>query len=116
MGVVQSELIAKVGNDSRVISLGLAEAWPCATPAAVRAALGWKANSSERNGVAIVARYGFAGPERWTQLDTSLNINPADTMWVLRVPGMRRCRLLVQRRGVHLALVRKRPRPRKRTR
>ena len=86
VGAVQAELKAKIGNDPSVISLGLAEAWPCATPAAVRAVLGWKAHSTERNGVAIVARHGFAGPERWTQLDTSLNLNPSDTMWVLRVP------------------------------
>ncbi|MFL5638298.1 MAG: Ig-like domain-containing protein, partial [Gemmatimonadaceae bacterium] len=39
-----------------------------------------------RNGIAMVAKYGFAGPEDWTQLDTSLNLNPADTMWVLRIP------------------------------
>lgn len=86
VGAVQAELVSKVANDPAVISLGLAEAWPCAGPAAVRAALGWKAASTERNGVAIVARYGFAGPEQWTQLDTSLNLNPADTMWALRVP------------------------------
>ena len=41
---------------------------------------------SEQNGVALVARYGFAGPEQWQQLDTSLNTTPDDTMWVLRVP------------------------------
>jgi Bacterial Ig domain len=86
VGAVQAELTTKIANDPSVISLGLAEAWPCATPSAVRAALGWKANSTERNGVAIVARYGFAGPEQWTQLDTGLNLNPADTMWVLRIP------------------------------
>ena len=86
VGIVQAELMAKVGNDPNVISLGLNEAWPCATPSAVRAALGWKAHSSERNGVAIVARHGFAGPEQWTSLDISLNINPKDTMWVLRIP------------------------------
>ena len=85
-GAVQAELTTKIASDPRIISLGLAEAWPCATPAAVRALLGWKAVTSERNGVAIVARYGFAGPEQWTQLDTSQNPNPADTMWVLRIP------------------------------
>ena len=86
VGAVQAELTSSVGNDPAVISLGLAEAWPCATPAAVRAALGWQANSTERNGVAIIARYGFAGPEQWTQLDTSQNVSPLDTMWVLRTP------------------------------
>ena len=34
----------------------------------------------------MVARYGFAGPEEWEQLDTTLNTNQADTMWVLRMP------------------------------
>jgi hypothetical protein len=72
--------------DPAIVALGLAEAWPCATPANVRQALGWTAHTSERNGVALVARHGFAGPEEWVQLDTSLNINPVDTMWVLRVP------------------------------
>ncbi|MEO8075003.1 MAG: Ig-like domain-containing protein, partial [Acidobacteriota bacterium] len=32
-----------------------------------------------------VAKYGFAGPEDWVELDTSLNPNPADTMWALRM-------------------------------
>ena len=86
VGEVQAELAAKVGNDPSIVALGLAEAWRCATPAAVKTALGWVGNSTERNGVALVARYGFAGPEQWTQLDTSLNTNPADTMWVLRTP------------------------------
>ncbi|MBA3231410.1 MAG: hypothetical protein H0T05_01195 [Acidobacteria bacterium] len=47
-------------------------------------ALGWKARSSERNGVAVVAKHGFSGPEEWVQLDTTLTDNPADTKWVLR--------------------------------
>jgi hypothetical protein len=86
IGTVQQHLRNSVGNDPKVVALGLGEAWFCGSPENVRAALGWKARSSERNGVAIVARYGFAGPEEWVQLDTSLNPNPSDTMWVLRVP------------------------------
>ncbi len=86
VGAVQSVLRTEVAPDPSVVALGLAEAWPCASPAAVRDVLGWRANSTERNGVAIVARHGFAGPEEWLQLDTSLNANPADAMWVLRVP------------------------------
>ena len=85
VGAVQRALAA-VRDDPAVVVLGLAESWICATPAAVRSVLGWKANSTERNGVALVARYGFAGAEEWTQLDTSLNANPSDTMWILRVP------------------------------
>src|SRR4051794_27678694 len=83
-GIVQAELIARVANDPGVVALGLAEAWLCANPEAVRAVLQWPAVSGERNGVALLARFGFAGSEEWVQLDTSLNQNPADTMWVLR--------------------------------
>ena len=85
-GVMQAELKAKLGNDASVVALGVAEAWICATPANIQQALGWAARSSARNGVAIIARYGFAGPEQWLQLDTSLNESPTDTMWVLKVP------------------------------
>ena len=39
----------------------------------------------DANGVAMLTRYGFAGPEIWQQLDTTQNENPADTKWVLRL-------------------------------
>ena len=71
-----------------MVALGLDESWGnvCGSPENVRQALGWKAHSSEQNGVALLARYGFAGAEQWQQLDTSLNTSPDDTMWILRVP------------------------------
>ncbi|MCU1382864.1 MAG: hypothetical protein JWL71_1561 [Acidobacteria bacterium] len=84
-GVVQRELIERLGRDQTVIALGLAEAWNCASPEQVRAALGWKAHTAERNGTGIVTRYGTAGAPRWVQLDTSQNTNPKDTMWVVGV-------------------------------
>lgn len=85
VGFVQQHLRAALA-DPAVVALTVTEAWLCGSPKNVRNALGWKANTSERNGLGVVARYGFAGPEEWVQLDTSLNMNPADTMWVLRVP------------------------------
>ena len=87
-GLVQAHLTNSVGADPKVVALGLAEAWAstCGSPEHVRAVLGWKSATSENNGVAMVAKYGFAGPEEWLQLDTTLNPNPADTMWVLRIP------------------------------
>jgi hypothetical protein len=85
VGVVQQHLRAAL-SDPSVVALTVTEAWLCASPKNVRQALGWKANTSERNGLGMVARHGFAGAEEWIQLDTSLNTNPADTMWVLRVP------------------------------
>lgn len=85
VGFVQQHLRAAL-SDPSVVALTVTEAWLCASPKNVRQALGWKANTSERNGTAVVARHGFAGAEEWVQLDTSLNMNPVDTMWVLRVP------------------------------
>jgi len=86
-GFVQSHLLKSVGSDPKIVALGLAESWTtvCGSPENVRQALGWKSRTSERNGVALVAKYGFAGTEEWVQLDTTLNPNPADTMWVLRI-------------------------------
>ncbi|HUS23134.1 MAG TPA: hypothetical protein VMZ66_14115, partial [Aeromicrobium sp.] len=85
-GASQAEL-AKIAADPTLVALGVAESWTsvCGSPEHIRAALGWKAHTSEQNGVALVARYGFAGTEQWQQLDTSLNTTPGDTMWVLRV-------------------------------
>jgi hypothetical protein len=88
VGFLQQHLVKSVANDPKIVALGLAESWAsvCGSPENVRKVLGWKSRTSERNGVAMVAKYGFAGPEEWVQLDTSLNSNPADTMWVLRIP------------------------------
>ena len=82
-GVVQRELMARIGGDPNVIALGLAEAWNCAKPSEVRKALGWNTATEERNGTALVARFGIKGSPRWLQLDTSHNTNPKDTAWTL---------------------------------
>lgn len=86
MHVVQDELVQKIRNDPAVIALGLAEAWNCATPAAVQQVLGWAARSTAKGGAALLAKYGFAGAEEWIQLDTSQNIDPSDMKFALRVP------------------------------
>jgi hypothetical protein len=86
VGFVQEALVTALRDDPSVLALGLAEAWYCGSASNVRKLLGWAANSSTRNGVAVVARYGFGGPEVWQQLDTSRNPTPSDTMWVLRLP------------------------------
>ena len=83
---LQPYLLQAVGADSSIVALGLSEAWLCGSDTNVRQLLGWRAQSTNRNGVTLIARHGFAGPEEWAQLDTSTNLNPADTMWVLRVP------------------------------
>jgi PKD repeat protein len=85
VGAVQAELNRAL-QDTSILALGLSEAWNCASPAAVLKSLGWAAESGERNGVALLARYGFAATPEWFQLDTSLNVNPGDTMWVVSAP------------------------------
>jgi hypothetical protein len=85
-GAVQAELERAVKDDPSIIALGLGEAWNCAKADAVLEVLGWKAHAGERNGISLLARHGFAGPAEWHQLDTTLNKNPADTMWVVRAP------------------------------
>ena len=87
VGATQAEL-AKIAGDLSLVALGVTESWGsvCGSPENIRQALGWKSRSTENNGVGLVARYGFAGPEQWQQLDTTLNTSPGDTMWILRVP------------------------------
>ncbi len=60
-GPLAQTLISKVRNDLSVVALTLNEAWVCATPDRIRALLGWSAVGPQRNGVSIIARYGFAG-------------------------------------------------------
>jgi hypothetical protein len=85
VGAMQAQLHAAL-DDPTVLALGVAEAWSCASPDRIRQALQWKGATVEQNGVALIARFGLGGPAQWLQLDTSLNPNPADTMWVVRAP------------------------------
>ena len=86
-GFFQEHLVKSIKNDPKIVAMGLGESWPsvCASPENIRKVLGWKSKTSSQNGVAMVAKYGFVGAEEWVQLDTSLNTNPADTMWALRM-------------------------------
>jgi hypothetical protein len=83
VGLIQREL-DRLKADPQVVAIGLAEAWFCASPDNVRKALGWKQHTGEQNGTGLVARYGFKGKADWLQLDTALNKNPRDAMWVVR--------------------------------
>lgn len=85
-GLIQRELKASVGADSAIVAFGVAESYLCAPPDEVLQLLGWKASTDERNGVGLLARYGFARVPEWRQLDTSRNEEPNDTMWVVGAP------------------------------
>jgi hypothetical protein len=88
VGFVQNMLRRDIGGDPSIVALALSESWQtvCGSPEHVQQVLGWASRTAGHNGIALLAKYGFAGPEQWLQLDTSLNDNPADTMWVVRVP------------------------------
>lgn len=88
VGLVQAALRRDIGADPSIIALALSESWEtvCGSPEQVQATLGWAARTQGHNGIALLARYGFAGPEQWLQLDTSMNFNPSDTMWIVRAP------------------------------
>jgi putative Ig domain-containing protein/endonuclease/exonuclease/phosphatase family protein len=87
VGAMQAVLTQAL-SDPSVVALGLAEAWStvCGSPEHIRQALGWKMQTGEQNGVALVSRYGLAAgtTPQWQQLDTTQNLTPSDTMWVLR--------------------------------
>jgi Endonuclease/Exonuclease/phosphatase family len=51
-----------VKKDAAVIALGVQEAWACATPEKIREYLGWRHATPERNGTALVTRFGLRGP------------------------------------------------------
>jgi exonuclease III len=50
-----------VKDDKAIVALGVQEAWACATPEKIRAYLDWKAATPERNGTALITRYGLRG-------------------------------------------------------
>ena len=84
--VVQKALASSIASDPAVIALGLSEAWNCALPKQVVAELKWKTATEEKNGTALLARFGLAGEPEWLKLDVSRNENPRDEMWVVRAP------------------------------
>ena len=60
MGLPQKEL-ERLKADAAIVALAVQEAWNCGKPAQLNTVLGFKTASRERNGVALIARYGFTG-------------------------------------------------------
>ena len=60
IGLPQREL-QRIRDDTAVIALAVQEAWNCGRPENLNSVLRFKAATRERNGVALLARYGFAG-------------------------------------------------------
>ena len=72
MGLPQAEL-ERIKSDRQIIAFGLQEAWHCGSPANVNSVLGFKTASAERNGTALIARYGFSGAVKYQEFDTKAN-------------------------------------------
>jgi endonuclease/exonuclease/phosphatase family metal-dependent hydrolase len=68
MGLPQQEL-ERLKADPAVVALAVQEAWGCGSPENVNSIVGFKTASRQENGVALLARYGFAQPPTYRQID-----------------------------------------------
>jgi endonuclease/exonuclease/phosphatase family metal-dependent hydrolase len=68
MGLPQAELTS-LRSDPAIVALAIQEAWNCGNPGNVNGVLGFKSASAEREGTALLARYGFSSPVQYHQLN-----------------------------------------------
>lgn len=68
MGLPQAEL-AKVRADPEIVAMAIEEAWNCGSPSNVNGVLGFKSATPDRDGTALLARYGFASAVQYQQLN-----------------------------------------------
>src|SRR6266850_2468147 len=71
-----------VKDDDDVIAVGLQEAWACAAPEKIRAHLGWRHATPERNGTGLVTRYGMRGKPLVEQVAFSKVEGASEDQWV----------------------------------
>ncbi len=83
-GPLAKMLVSKVKNDADVVALTVNEAWTCATPSRIRSLLGFAKATGEVNGVAVIARYGFAGATEAKALPKCSS--GAEQRYVVRAP------------------------------
>jgi exonuclease III len=62
IGLPQREL-KRIKADPAIVAIAVQEAWNCGKPENLNSVLGFKTATRERNGVALIARHGLAGPE-----------------------------------------------------
>lgn len=72
VGLPQAEL-ERIKADPAIIAMAVQEAWNCGSPQNVNGVLGFKTASGERNGTALLARYGLSGPVKYEQIDARAN-------------------------------------------
>jgi endonuclease/exonuclease/phosphatase family metal-dependent hydrolase len=72
IGLPQPQL-EQLAADPEIVAAAFQEAWNCASTAAINAILGFKTVSREYEGVALFARYGFAGSLKYERIDAASN-------------------------------------------
>jgi endonuclease/exonuclease/phosphatase family metal-dependent hydrolase len=75
IGLPQKEL-ERIKNDQAIVVMALQEAWNCGSAKNVNALLQFKSPIAEHEGVALLARYGFAAPPRFEEID------PPNHRWI----------------------------------
>ena len=60
IGLPQREL-RRIREDASIVALAVQEAWNCGSPENLNSVLGFKGSTRTRNGVALLARFGFSG-------------------------------------------------------
>jgi len=77
MRLPQAEL-EKIRVDPEIVALAIQEAWNCGSPSNVNGVLGFKTASADRDGTALLARYGFAAPAQFHELNRGAWLVSAD--------------------------------------
>jgi hypothetical protein len=94
-----------VKDDAGIIALGVQEAWACATPEKIRAYLGWKQATPERNGTGLIARYGLRAKHLSQQVAYNKVEGASEDQWIFGgdVCADAECRSTVRIYAAHFA-------------
>jgi endonuclease/exonuclease/phosphatase family metal-dependent hydrolase len=71
-GLPQAEL-ERLRGDASIVAVAVQEAWNCAAPDPINAILGFRTATREQEGVALLARHGFASAPRYQRIDAASN-------------------------------------------
>jgi endonuclease/exonuclease/phosphatase family metal-dependent hydrolase len=62
-----------IKDDPSIVALAIQEAWRCGSPSNVNSVVQFKTATRQEEGVALLARHGFAGPPLYHQIDKAHN-------------------------------------------
>jgi hypothetical protein len=72
--------LQSIKDDPSIVALAVQEAWRCGSPSNVNSVVQFKTVTGDGEGVALLARHGFAGPPLYHQIDKAHN------RWVIGGP------------------------------